>query len=457
MFNINGPTPVTPLQRASDDNLFLRVNQRVAGDVLNVSNGQVVISIQGVPIVARLSSPEQMAMLIDRQTAQFLVKELTSQNVILQLLPDSAQNPASQPSSVHNGQALAADLLNGLGLEVNSQNQMLVEAALNKGLTIDPKLLGDMRAALSGMKNWGMNEAQLAASLAAAGLPVTESTLILAKNAPYSVNNDLSRLIDQLQNLADQKGLSPQVKDLVNRVLTSLQGGVVSETTSPEALRDNLQKVVSLLGRSVENELMGLIKEDSGSNLTASEKGLLALNHLQGELQKSGNTDQAQTIARFLDGVRWMQLTNSSSDPVQNQWTQMDLPVQLANPNVKPPYSNEQDMENAHIRIARQNENPDQPLDPQNTRLVIQMDLADRQSIQIDLTVVNNRIGANISTSTEELCDIAREELGSLSDGLEKIGFELKQDQVNIRQISHRIDLPETPGEITLGAINLET
>jgi hypothetical protein len=457
MFNVNGPTPITPLQRTSDDNLFLRVNQRVAGDVLNVSNGQVVISIQGVPIVARLSSPDQMAMLLDKQTAQFLVKELTNQTVILQLLPDAGQPSSAAASSVHNGQALAADLLNGMGVEVNSQNLMLVEAALNKGLTIDNKLLAEMRQALAGTTNWGPGEAQLAASLAASGLPVTEATIQLAKNAPYSVNGDLSQLMNQLQNLADQNGLSAQTKELANRVLASLQNAVLGESTSPETLRDNLQKVVTLLGRSVENELMGFLKEETGSSLSASEKGLLALNHLQGELQKTGNTDLAQTISHFLDGIRWMQLTNSPSDPAQNQWTQMEIPLQIANPFAKPPNAAQPELENANIRIARQNENDDQPLDPQNTRLVIQMDLADRQSIQVDLTVVHNRIGANISTSTEELCEIAREELTSLSEGLEKIGYDLNQDQVNIRQTAHRIDLPETPGEITLGAVDLET
>jgi hypothetical protein len=252
--------------------------------------------------------------------------------------------------------------------------------------------------------------------------------------------------------------LPADTRNCVNQVLDSLREGVLNQSTSPEALRNNLQRAVSLLGRSVENELMGYLKDGAGGNLSATEKGLLALNHLQGELQRSGYPEPAQSIARFLDGVRWMQLTNSASDPAQNQWVQLEVPIQMANPHVTPPLQTESDFETAHLRIARQNENPAQPLDPQNTRLVIQMDLADQQSIQIDLTVIQNRIGASISTSTDELCEIAREELDSLSAGLERIGYELNPSQVNVQAVQPPVESTgNRAGEITLGAIDLET
>lgn len=457
MYNVSGPTPVTPLQRSDESNLFLRVNQRVAGEVLNVSNGQVVIAIQGVPIVAKLSSPEQAAMLLERQTAQFVVKELSNQQITLQLLPGQANTATTEQVGILNSQTLAANLLNELGINPTPENLLLAEAAIQKGLAVDNQLLNVLRQALSGTNNWGIEDAKLATSLAASGLPVSEATIDLARNAPYQVNSDLSSLMQQMEAAANRSAIPSQLREIINRVAVTLQDAVISDGASADAIRLNLQKAVALLGRSVENELSGLIRDGVNANLSASEKGLLALNHLQGELQKAGIDDLAQTISRFLDGMRWMHLVNASSDPVLSQWTQMEIPIQMPAAHLQPPNRQNSDMEEAHLRILQDNGCPDQPIDPQNTRLLIQMDLVNNESIQVDLSVVQHRIGALITTSSEGIQKLASEELPGLSDGLEKIGYELKNSQVYVTNTIQPAKIPGIESGITLGAVDLET
>ena len=54
--NITGPiqSNIQPIQDSVDQ--FLKVNQRFAGEILNVSNEQVVLSVNGVQIVAKMTS-----------------------------------------------------------------------------------------------------------------------------------------------------------------------------------------------------------------------------------------------------------------------------------------------------------------------------------------------------------------------------------------------------------------
>ncbi len=47
MLPVPGPLPINPVQKPEDGNLFLRVNQKVAGEILQVSNEQVVLIHSG--------------------------------------------------------------------------------------------------------------------------------------------------------------------------------------------------------------------------------------------------------------------------------------------------------------------------------------------------------------------------------------------------------------------------
>ena len=71
MYPLSGPTPLTVTPRPEDSPLSLRLNQRVTAQVMEIATDHVTLVMEGVQVVARLTSSEQMAMLNERRTARF--------------------------------------------------------------------------------------------------------------------------------------------------------------------------------------------------------------------------------------------------------------------------------------------------------------------------------------------------------------------------------------------------
>jgi len=155
MFTIPGPPPVSPVQNPDEGSLFLRVNQRVAGEVLKVGNEQVVLSIQGVQVVARLTNPEQLTALIDRRFAQFLVKDMSNQVVTLQLLEVPAPQSNVEVASANREALLLKSLLNQIGLPATPENQILAQAVIRQGLPVTAEIIQELRSFLNGIQPWG--------------------------------------------------------------------------------------------------------------------------------------------------------------------------------------------------------------------------------------------------------------------------------------------------------------
>ena len=134
MLPVPGPLPINPVQKPDEGNLFLRVNQKVAGEILQVSNEQVVLSIQGVQVVARLTTPEQMTELIDRRFAQFVVKEFNPNAVLLQLVDT---NQASKPVAQSIGQQetlVVQQLLQRMNIKADPASMLIAQELINQGI-----------------------------------------------------------------------------------------------------------------------------------------------------------------------------------------------------------------------------------------------------------------------------------------------------------------------------------
>ncbi len=426
MFQISGPTPVTPIQNPAESNLFLRVNQRVAGEILKVSNEQVVLSVQGVQIVARLTTPDQAAILNDRRYAMFVVRDLSNQVISLQIADTIEVNPQQQ--TINQGEQILLDsLLNSAGLMPDSSNRMVAKALINQNLRVTKENVAQVQSGLQQIPQWSQIEADLAATLRAVGLPISSESINLLSKSPTEVTQSLSILISQLQQINLQGKVNPVLQDRINEVIKILSQGIVEVNLPAVEMQGKIKAAVTLLGKSLEYELLHSIDE----KITDLDQGLMTLASLRSELASKGFSKLATEVDRFNDYLRLTALMNNGTHPdsTQNQWFKIEIPFHYP---TTPGLPENEDLHPARIKIAREGQSDSgDKIDPHYTRIVIQMDLDDKESIEVDLSVVNHQAGLNITTSSKEITRVAREESESLRESLAELGYDSRYIQVD--------------------------
>ena len=208
MLNISGPPPVPPAQRPEDSALILRLNQRIAAEVLQVSGDNVVLAIDGTRVVAKLTTADQAAALQERRVAQFIVKDINTTQILIQLAPSANPAVTAQVAS----QDLARALLSQMGLPVE---RIQPDAGAHHGGARPAGGYFQFERHPGCPQPSGRvgqpAEAQAAAALKAAGLPLTPATLSLVLNAPQEVSQAYSRLLSLLQGLPTRQ-LAPRLR-----------------------------------------------------------------------------------------------------------------------------------------------------------------------------------------------------------------------------------------------------
>ena len=91
--NFPGPLSVSPLNQTGQE-LSLRPFQRVTAQILAVNGTTAILSVEGYPVVAQLSSADQAAALLAQRTAQFIVTQLSDQVVTLKFVKNDQSQPA---------------------------------------------------------------------------------------------------------------------------------------------------------------------------------------------------------------------------------------------------------------------------------------------------------------------------------------------------------------------------
>ncbi len=432
MLNLTNLPAVTQssLQNQSESTLFLKVNQHIAGEVIKVENEQVVLSIQGVQLVARMTTPEQTANLIEKRFAQFIVKDMSGDILTLQLV--DTKPTVNQLTFSTNNTRLLSKLLVQTGIEDTLSHQLIAQAAIRNGLTISSSLIDDLESTLSNIPNWGMEHASAAATLKANGIIVSAESINLMLNAQKDISGQVLKIIQQLTQALSDRRLPPTLIDLTKTSLQILSQAVVDASLPADILASKLHNAIILLGKSVENELFETIG-DPFKNLSANnlERGLMVLSKLRNELASRGMTSLSGGIDQFNDSIRMMHLYHSSatSESATNQWIRMDVPVTFPMTSPQLPQKSE-DPSSASIRIARNPDDDGFSIDPRYTRLVIRVDIDKEDVIEVDFSVVDHAAGITISTSNSQLTTIARSELPSLREDLMHLGYDTKVSQV---------------------------
>jgi len=156
----------------------------------------------------------------------------------------------------------------------------------------------------------------------------------------------------------------------------------------------------------------------------------MSLLALRRELAQSGPREVVDAIDRFLDSLRLQQFQSSERDPApgRSEWINLNLPLHLP-----PDAANQRaPFREAHIRIACQREGENRQVEPNFTRFVITVDLEKNATIEVDLSVVERKIGLQVTASSPSLCNAAKEELPAFTQGLTELGFDLLTSRFEI-------------------------
>lgn len=412
-----------------------RLNQRITADILKVSGDQVTLVIQGQQVVGRVAGGDQSTLEADKQ-AQFLVKGMIDGILQLQLIPtETGQSVTS--TLANQWTILAQNLLNLNGLEINDQTLMLGKALLSAGLPVNSELINQMQSVLSGIKNWGQTEADLSASLISNGLPLSSGSISLTLQNLPSLMASFEKLQSQLENLLTTNS-SFDTRSLAQQALNILRGTLIDFGDSPANLISQIRNSIAILGKSLESHLADALKNNNQlANAGQDSSGLLTLAYLQRQLTSEGRMGVAQDIDRFMDSLRQMQFLNSAvpKDPTNPPWLVVNLPLTVKNPQ------NQTDLQNANIKISYRADEEGKEIDAGNNRIIFTIPLDEDNSLEVDLSMVQKKVGAWLTAPDEDWKGIIDEELPSLKAGIEAIGYQMQFIRCETKLPTSVIDL----------------
>lgn len=346
------------------------------------------------------------------------------------LPPVSAGAPS--PNNVPNAPTnLIPHLLQSLNLPSDQTHLTLAHALLDQSLPVTTQTLAELTQALAEIPNWGPTEALAAAQLKAAGLPLTPDTLALFLQSSSSLTDSLTNLTQGFSSLPQ-----PLPEALAN-LLPLLENLSLPADAPPSELADRVQRTLTLLYRSIEHTL---------SAPNGEPEILLTLARLRDPLVEHA-PQLLKEFDQLFDGLRREHLLNAipQTPPPNGRWLTVALPVLIPNP------PNDSTPTTAHLRIARApDDDPSDPLDPAQTRLVLQLDLTETQTMTVDLAIVNRQIALQVSVPDPDLQQAAEAEIPSLKTALTETGFTLRTARCTVEQDSSEHE------RMRLSGINVE-
>ncbi len=442
----SGIQPVPFQHRVSDPTHALRMNQRITAEILEVATDHVILALDGFPVVAQLTSADQMAELSDQKQAQFIVRDSRGNQLLLQMIPgDSTQTPANTTES-----ALIAKLLSHFGIPMNEGNLILAQQLLEEGLPITPQVLNELKTMLDNIGDWDQRQAEIAVKMMKAGVPLSEGTLELALGEHPGLISALQSLHAALQNLQPGQ-LPPGQQSALDRVLNYLNQ-IFSQNTSSEGITPTIQTVISSFGSTLENRLLKFLSDP----LSAESDPLLQLAALRSQLQQAGQSKLVSLIDRVLTELQYQGLNNfinPDHSQLEGEWFTIHLPFYLSQQEKQ---GQHREMKSARLQIAHQQEGKKTVIDPDNTQMKLHFPIAQNQELVIDLVLVRQSLSARVNASDEGLQSHAEQEIPALQAGLEALGYHVHKLECRIHHTDQEAEL-RAPADITpKTAINVE-
>ncbi len=436
-----GPISVSPINNTNEQVFGLRAYQRITAQIISVTGTTAILEVDGHPVVAQLTSADQAATLASQSAAQFIVTQLNDQSITLKFIKNEPAQTVLV-GVVTNGTELAERILESNNIPVTVTNLMMTRSLLKQQLPVTPELLNELKNALTEYGKLSEADADLAAAMKSAGLPLTAQSLALAARTPAQTAQTLSQLIKTLSQAASQELPDELLKQLTANLQT-LHSLILTADGNSSQLADQLKAAVEAFGQSVENVLLKKI-QNSGKSI--SEKNLTSLVKLQNMLAQLGEKETVQSIKEFLKDIQREQLMNVKPEPSRgyDEWAQIGFMIQNTNQRAEEKFSS------ARLRIARE------PKENSNTRLILQVDLQSGETVEVNLALAGKQIKTLVKSPDPAWCEQAQNELPSLTDALNELGYTLKDFQVNMETPQTFSRLQPGTGSLHLMTVNIE-
>lgn len=445
--NIQAPLPVNQTPNTAQPEGGLRLFQRVTAEIWQINGTQAVISIDGHPIVARLVSQQEAAQLAGKRVAQFIVTAMDQEAITLKIF-----NP---PQSIAAGsgvglpvQEMALRILQEYGLPVRPELLLLARAALAQHLEVNPENLQKMLAALGG-GSWGQAEAEMAAAMLAAGLPLNEETLALALRARSIYPQALMQLFASLQAAQSNPSLTAEQARLLQTLQNLFQHLLLPAGTDVQTLASRIREAVRFGGRSLENILLA---EGAAADGQSSTPGWMEAVRLLSQLRQHGLGEIADQVQRFMDQARMNGLLNLPPQVPPGQGVWAEARMLMVNPA-----GGGQPLLPVRLRLARREKGNSAHIDPLHTTLNIQVEVRPNQVFQVTLSVVGRQMRLIVTAPDAEWLSETRSEMPSLEEALRQMGYHLQDSRVEVGRVdSMPAALNPLPARPSLAMIDVE-
>ncbi len=436
-----GPISISPINNTIDQNIGLRISQRVTAQIVSVTGTTAILEVDGHPVVAQLTSTDQAATLASQPSAQFIVTQLTDRSITLKFIRSEQAQPVIV-GIVANGPELAERMLESNNLPTTATNLTLTRALIKQQLPVTPELLSELKNALSEYGNLSEADADLAAAMKSAGLPVTAQSLALAARQPAQTAQALSKLMNTLAQAASQEIPEELLQQLTTNLQT-LRSLILTADGNSSQLADQLKAAVEAFGQSLEN---ALLKQIQKSEKHIAEKNLTSLMKLMQTLEQTEKQDAAHEVNEFLKDIHREQLMNVKPDPSRgyDEWAEIGFMIQSRQQQT------EEKFLPVRLRIARE------PKENANTRLILQVDIEPNETVEVDLALTGKQVKTLVRSPDLAWCEQAQNELPSLTDALTEIGYTLKDFQVDVETPQPFSRLQHGTGNINLMTVNIE-
>lgn len=439
---ISGPLPTNQPPPTDANQFGLRLNQRISAEVIQVSESKVILAWEGYPIVARLETSGQAVELMAHRWAQFVVTQLSDREVVLRPVAVQQLKPA-QPFAQRD---LAQRVLEQSGLPVNAQTLPLTRAILSQGLAVTPELLHEILTVMRELRGWSEDDARLAAALKALGIPLTAESLMTLRKEQAPLNDTIAALARLLRQISARPGQPPAVLQEAQANLALLETLAVRWNLSPETLAERFQAAARLLGQPLESVLA---RQLAAQGESPDAPGLTQLIRLAATLRAAGEPDLARLSERLIDNLRATQLLNIQPEtvPGRGEWNEMAFVLKGGGEGQPEAFYN------ARLLVARRSGPGGSKVDPQYTRLIVEVEVLPGETVQVDLSLVGRQIQANVKVTDPGLISPAKAELPGLEAGITGLGYHLTGAQVGVGWVETR----PSPQKMAATALSLHS
>jgi len=320
------------------------------------------------------------------------------------------------PKSEAGASELAARLLDEYNIPATAPHLEIARAMVKQQLPLTPQNLDELLHALTEYGSWGPAEADAAAALKAAGLPVTAESIRLALREPAQLGEEVAQLMTELNRAAKTDQLPGELGTLLNAGLHTLQGSVIGGAGTSAEIGKELQAALDKLGRSIENTLAeGFL--DPGTD--PAKHGPVTLAILTEALKQAGKDHLAHLLDEFLQDLHRQQLFNARPEPAaaHERWSTVDVPMDIPRNDLQARPAS------VRLRVAHEEGASGGKINPANTRLAIQVDLEEGTTAEVDLTILGKQIRTSVTAEDPAWCSLAKEELPALEEAFVRLGF----------------------------------